>query len=222
MKKLLFLLCIGFAGQLDLAAQVPDTPRPSTTALSVSDDLHGSFAADGTYSNAYFGLTLKVPSNFTILNRGESDIYAKAGADKFKGNTSQNDKALDAAVNRTTYLLMVAAKPPGNAGNAVLELQIVKQPPGATANMVMAETIKLLTSTGKASVVERLKDRQFGGKNFVGVELDSTTSLPMKHRIYMVIIKGYAMIIGLTFTKTSAEDMAVFDGVLNSFSFKVR
>ncbi|MFM9904244.1 MAG: hypothetical protein ACKVQJ_06695 [Pyrinomonadaceae bacterium] len=222
MKKLLLLLTIGLGSQLILLAQVPDPPIPVTPPPPASDDLRGVFIADGTYSNAFFGLSLQVPSSFTILNKGETETYTKAGADKFKGNTSQTDKAVEAAVNRTIYLLMVTTKPPGSLGNAVLELQIVKEPSAATANMIMAETMKLLTSTGKVRVVDRLKDTQFGGKSFVGIELESTTSQTMKHRIYMVIIKGYAMIIGLTFTKTSEEDMAVFDGMLNSFAFKAK
>jgi len=218
MKKLILLLCIVYASQFGLVAQVPDPPRPLRRA--VTPDLSSSLASDGTYTNAFFGLTLKVPSSFTILNKGETETYTKAGADKFKGNTSGNDEALEAAVNRTIYLLMVTAKPPGSARNAALELQVVKQPIGATANMVMAETVKLLTLTGKVRVVDRLKDRQIGGRNFVAIEMDSTTPQPMKHRVYTVVTKGYAMIIGLTFTLTSAEDLAVFDGILNSFSFQ--
>lgn len=222
MKKLLILLCIGFASQSNVLAQTPAPPVHVKTASSTNDDVRGIFAADGSYSNSFFGLTVKVPSGFTVLNRGETETYSKAGADKFKGNTSQNDRAVDAAVNRTIYLMMVTTKPPGSVGNAVLELQIVKEPAGATANLVMAETIKVLTSTGKVHVVDRLKDRKLGGKSFVGIELDSTISQPMKHRLYVAIIKNYAMIIGLTFTKMNPDDLAVFDGMLNSFSFNAK
>lgn len=222
MKNLLLFLALGFGSQASLLAQAPDPPIPVKPGPLVNDDLRGDFTADGAYSNPFFGLTLQVPSGFTILNKGETETYTKAGADKFKGKTSQNDKELDAAVNRTIYLLMVAVKAPGSLGNAVLELQVVKQPAGATANMVMAETVKLLTSTGKAQVVGRLKDKQLGGKNFVVIEMDSNISMPMKHRLYVSIINGYAMTIGLTFTKTSAEDIAVFDGMFDSFSFKAK
>ena len=220
----LFSLLLGvIAGcSVHVIAQRTTPPEPPTslkieTAAESADDFLGTLT-ENRYSNKFFGLELTIPEDYTILNRAEIEVFVDAGVDLMKGDSQRNNKAFAEATANSVALFMVAKLPPGSPGNAVLEIQVRKQAPGVTAKMVLAESTKLMTGTSKSEVTATLKDVQFGGRTFSGIEFETIVAgQKLKQQLLMSIVRGYAFSIGLTYTTPSS--MNAFDDVFKSIKF---
>lgn len=198
----------------------PPAPLSSSNAVEGADDFLGVLEGNN-YSNKFFKLKLTVPEEYTVLNRDEIEVYVNAGKDMLQSEKQKQTRAFEEAVNNTVNLLMIAKLPPGSAGNAVLELQVRKQPPGVTADMVLAESAKLITGTGKSEVVEYFKSTKFGGRTFSGVEFETIVmGQKLKQQLYISIVRGYALTLGLTYT--NPDSMSAFDVMLESMKFETR
>ena len=214
----LLLVATRYSGVLAQRPAPPPKPVPRIESTDdKSDDFLGTLSGN-IYSNRFFRLTLTIPDDYVILNRAEISVFSKAGADMFKGGNIRNDKAFEDAVNNSVPLIMVAQKPPGSVGNAVFDVQVRKQSTGVAANMVLAESIKLMTGTSKSVLSESLRNTKFGSKVFVGVEFDTElVGQKLKQRLFVTMHRGYALTIGLTYT--TKESFSAFDDMLKGMTF---
>jgi hypothetical protein len=175
----------------------------------------------GQYTNNFFGLSLTVPEGYLVLNRDEIGIYSKAAVDLMKGENERNNKAFNDAINNQAVLLMVAQKAPGSEGNAVAEMQVRKQPPGATANVVLAQSAKLMTGSAKAVLTRHLPSVRFGNRTFTGAEFEiQVGSQMLTQQLYITMQRGYAMSVGLTFA--AGADRNAFNGMFSGFKMTAR
>lgn len=162
-----------------------------------------------------------MPEGFVVLNREEIGVYSKATVDVMKGDNARNNKAFDEAINNQAALLMAAEKPPGSQGNAVIEFQVRKQGPGVTANMVLAQSVTMMTGSSKAILTRHLPSTRFGNRSFVGAEFEvEIGGQKIVQQLYMTMQRGYAMTIGLTFA--AGSNRKAFDGMLSGLKLAVR
>jgi hypothetical protein len=208
MKKYFFYVClllvvVPSSNSYGQRAVPPPPPRdPSVDLVELFGDLDGR-----TYTNRFFGFKMKVPDEFTILDRTEIKIYNDAGADLMKSKDESGTSKLDEAVQRSINILVITKMPPGRPGNSAVEFVTARQATGVTSKMVLAETVKVMTATGTFTATGSLAATKFGGLTFVGVDLESTAfGIPLSHRTYVTMVKNYALVITMTLQKDTLPD----------------
>ncbi len=213
----ILLLFVGTSFAQRRPAGPANKPAAPPTA---SNDFFGKLEGN-QYTNSFFGLLVTVPEGFIVLNRDEIGIFSKATVDIMKSGNARNNKAFDDAINNQAALLMVAEKPPGSEGNSVAEIQVRKQAAGITANMVLAQSVKMMTGSTKAVLTRQLPSTRFGNRSFVGAEFEvEIAGQKLTQQLYITMQRGYAMTIGLTFA--AGSDRTSFDGMLSGFKLAVR
>ena len=210
---LLLLLCL--ACPIVLSAQ-KSPPKPASSP--VAGDNFGQL--DGNkYTNSFYGMTVTIPDEFTIMNRAEVLVYKDAGADMLRTGKNADSPVYEEALAKSSVLLLVSSKPPGTPGIAVLEMVSRWQAPGVTRNMVLAETTKVLTASGKVTLKDAGKPVTLGGRVFSTAEYESEMGgQKLKFRSYITMVRGYALAITLTFTTPESE--SAFEEMLKTLVIK--
>lgn len=189
-------------------------PRPAP-AKPVSVSVFGKLT-DRNYENAFFGFKFSIPEDLTILNTAEVEVYNKAGIDSMKSNDKSGSNALGDAAGRSIPILAIAKLPPGSPGNSALEFTVAKQPAKATADVVKALSVKVMTATGSFKLTKNISSARFGGVVYTGVEMESTAfGAPLLHRTYYLVKNGYALVVGITFQK--GTEPTEWEDLLNTF-----
>lgn len=192
--------------------KAPQTPKAVITADPIDANEILGIVEDHTYTNKFFGFELKVPDDMTILERPQQELYSEAGIDIIKSKADGSTSQFDSAYKRTINLLVISKLPPGTSGNSAAEFGTTKQMTGVTSKMVMAATASVMTSTGSFKLVANLPSKKFGGFTFVGSDFESTAfDVPLDHRIYITMHKGFSLVISITTSKdagfTEFEDL---------------
>lgn len=225
MERALILSVIAFA-LISLGAEehvlAQSAPRPKATQQPdvKADDFLGTLEGN-SYSNNFFGISLTVPEKYVVMNRAEISVYANASADLMKGGGAANDRRLDETMQTQAILLMIAQRQPGSAGNAIFEMSVRKQASGATANMVLAESVKMMTASPKTVLKQSIPRTRIAGKDFVGVEMETDVSgIKLSQFFHVAIHRGYALVVAFTFAPDA--DTTAFDSMLSGMVLKSR
>ena len=207
----LLMLCLASAVVLS-AQKAP--PKPASSPADNVGQLDGN-----KYSNSFYGMTVTIPEEFTIMNRAEVQVYKDAGADMLRTGKNAASPTYEEALAKSSVLLLVSSKPPGTPGIAVLEMVSRWQAPGVTRSMVLAETTKVLTASGKVTLKDAGKPVTLGGRVFSAAEYESEMGgQKLKFRSYITIVRGYALAITLTFTTPESE--SAFEEMLKTLVIK--
>jgi hypothetical protein len=199
-----------FLTVVSLAQQTREGAVENTSFLGSLDN--------GVYSNSFFGFKFKVPENVTVLNRAEIAIFKNAGADLIKANNERNGKAINDSFDKEVILVNLANKPLGSSDNSILVVGTRKQPAGVTANMILAETVKLLSPTGKFKVTKILSDPKIGGKAFAGMEFATEVNgQNLNQRMFVHIRRGYSLVVAITFI--SADGLKAIEKITDGIEF---
>lgn len=170
----------------------------------------------GSYANAFFGFRFVIPDGFTVLDHKQIEIYSRAGADLLKGGNEEASKKIDKAMLTEASLLGVAQKAPGQPQNAFLEIAVQKQTVGITANIALAASTTLITSTGKARLVKSLGSK-FGGRAFAGAQFEFDLPLKLTQEMYVIILYGYSVHFVISYSTTEGRDNMLL--MMNSIQF---
>ncbi|HMO80073.1 MAG TPA: hypothetical protein PKD24_04710 [Pyrinomonadaceae bacterium] len=199
----------------------PDPPRPISSEVLKSRasaiDIYGELAGH-EYRNKFFGFTFVLPEHFSILNRTELELYSKAGAEIVGGDESSRSQRFEQGVKDTIVLFAATYTPEEPAKLAAVEIVAVKQPDNATANLALAASVRLMTETGKYTVTESLNPKMIGGREFVGVEYETTAfGISMRQRTYATMRNGYSLFV--SFVYLSPEGLATLENAVEGFQF---
>lgn len=177
-----------------------------TPAVSEIRQVFGT-VEDRTYVNKFFGFTLEVPKEMTISDRLDQEMYADAGVDVMKSQTQLDTSELDAAVKTTINMLLVTKLPVGSPENSGIEIASTKQVTGVTAKMALTASESVMTSTGSFKVVNRFQPRKIGSYTYEISDMESTAfGIPLDHRMFVTMLKGYSVIITITKQKDGSYD----------------
>jgi hypothetical protein len=175
--------------------------------------IHGRIEKD-TYINDVFGFKLTIPKEGVVLDRAQTDVFRSAGADFLKGDNKALGRKIDNEIGKETTLLHYLSKPLGSVENSSFVIGVVKEPAAATANIVLAETLKELTASGKYKLVESLRNIKVGGVNFVGIVGTMTVGNSVINIKFLVTMrKGFAMVINSSYFDENSQKRSTISSV---------
>jgi hypothetical protein len=190
----------------------------SVRSDDVTAAIYGRIEND-IYINDVFGFKLTIPHEGVVLNRAQTEVFRNAGADYLKGDNKELGKKLDNELEKQATLFNYVSKPLGSTDNSSLVITVAKQPSGATANLVLAETLKELTATGKFELTEALKDLKLGGSDFVGlIGKMSVNDIKITVKFLVSMRGGYSFCISSNYQSENSEKK--INDVLDSLHFQ--
>jgi len=208
---LLLIIFIGLFVSMTEAQQTHHAPAV------VASDFLGA-VENGNYTNRFFGFALKVPEGFTVLDRAQVDLLDAAGADVIKNGDEQARKNVDQALLKQATIFAMSQKAVGNAQNAAIEIVVLKQADGVTANMALAASVGLMTSGGRMKLVKTLSNAVFGGKQFSGAQLETDLNgVHLVQQLFVIIRRKYSVHFGISYT--TDDGRVSMEHVLQSIVF---
>ena len=197
-------------------APTPPPPTPLIDSATLNTEFLGEFNGR-EYTNRFFEIKLTVPDELTILSREQLDAFYAAGGEMIKSKDESGTDAFEEALVRTIPLIAVAHVRKEPNSNSAFEIAVTKQPEGATAEMALTETVRVLRGTGNYELNRYFANVRFGALTVTGAELSTSAFGPrLTQRTYVTMRKGFALFFSVT--HILPEDRDIFDPVLNSIS----
>lgn len=191
---------------------------PAANALAQTQPDFFGTAGEGVYRNAFFGMTLNFPNEWTVLSREEIEKSLQVGQDILKTQDKKNSAAIEAAAQREILILAVAEKNEATGNISNLFVGVRKQASGVTAEMVLTATKNLLLQNSSIKLVKDTQKIKLGGETFSSVELQNNLhGENFYQRLFVVMRKGYSLNFVVTYKKT--ESLRAMENVLQSLSF---
>jgi hypothetical protein len=171
----------------------------------------GNFS-NSVYKNNYFGMTVAIPSDWSIQDQEAQRRLMKAGSAAVAGD-DRNMKALLRASELQTVNLFAAFKhplgTPVDYNPAVMSMaEMVRQMPGIKRGKdYHFQVRKLLESSQvKVSFPKEIYTEQLGGINFDVMDTEiKVRGVTVKQKYYATIKKGYALCFITAFTTDDEE-----------------
>ena len=172
----------------------------------------------GKYDNSYFGFKFHFPESYTVVQSEEAKVYSKAGADILRGGGQQNSKRFDEALARQATIIGILQKPYGLPQNAIIEIVAAKQAKGVTANIALAASTSLMTTSTGYKLTKSLDNATFGRKRFAGARLDGEfNSVKLTQETYVIMRREYAIYIAVTYSTDEGRKNMI--AILDSLEF---
>ena len=176
---------------------------------------------NNTYINDFFGFRVVLPSEGVVLNKAQVEVFKNAGADLIKSEDQQNNRRIENEIGKQTTLVNYLSKPLGSADNSNIVIGATKQAPGATANLVLAATLRELAPSGKFELVESIKSVKIGGVDFAGlVGKLNVNGQSINTKTLVSIRKGYSLEISVSYVSESGKKSV--EALINSIEFSVK
>ncbi|WP_418038817.1 hypothetical protein [Paenibacillus xylanilyticus] len=204
-----------------------ESTEPSTDAAAEEDNsanVELGTTEKGSYTNDYFGVSLKFPEEWEFQDAEGMNELTSASSDAIAGDDDTKKKQLELSQTKTLNLLMASELPLGG------------QEVGPSA-MAIAEKVSLLQGirTGKDYLEATKKfmvDSQFpyeykdiatetiGGKEMdvMQITMDAGDGTTITQDYYSTIIEGYAF--NFIFTYLDDASKAEIDNIKKSVQFK--
>ena len=201
----------------------PPPPRPQITAPIPVDQgrLEG-----GVYSNDFFGFSFSVPRGWVAQDVAARKVILDEGRKIVEeGATAQKKLGVEAAMNRTFFLLSVSKHDPAKPApdfNALL-LCVAERVPTAIvkteADYIALSLRTLQGSAAKAELSGPVRTETVGGVTFAVAEVKMTVGPAIAaQRYYAKLMKGHAL--SFVYTYVDEADLKSFEEVLKSLKFK--
>jgi hypothetical protein len=169
---------------------------------------------NSTYSNKYFGLTLKLPKDWDIKDEESSEQLRKMGSKFFTGGDENIERTLNASVEERQLWFFAASKhPPGtpiaNNPSIISMAEFIGDNTGIkTGNDYLFHVKKALEISGiNYSTAEAPTSEEIGGKKFYLLKVTLPFSnISVKQKYYSAIVKNYAISFILTYLSENGEN----------------
>lgn len=220
-KTLLAAIVMLALGWVNVTSQTAPPSRPVPKILRNEIDAEGFYGEleKNTYNNEFLGFSFSFPEEYTVLNRAEIDLYSNAGKDLVKSGVDRKTARFDEGLARTATLIALVEKAPGSPGNAAMEIGVVKQNKGVTANLVLLASVKALQETSKYTLTETFPTIRYNGRDFAAVEFETTAFIvPMTQRFFVTMQREYSVMICITYQNEAG--LRAFEKVLDTIKFQ--
>jgi hypothetical protein len=200
----------------------------SALVISCSDKKaidFGTFEA-GSYSNTFFNLMLSIPDSWHVLDLESRLEIMKRGGEIVAGENKSLKAAIKAADMQSINLLTAYEHPPGAAVTTnpgiMLIAEKIKHAPGITRGSDYHYHAKKLMkmSRVKVSYLQDIYEKTIDGVSFDIMETEITMGpgLVIRQRQYATIMKGYALLMALTYQDESGLNQ--LEEIVNTLSFE--
>ena len=203
------------------AAQPPPRPAAQGQTIISQGRLEGS-----TYSNDFFGVSFTIPKDWVTQDLAAKQAIVDRGREiVHEGANEKKKAALDAAMNRT-YFLLSASKYEQNAPspdfNALLMCVAERVPTAVIKTESDYITVAMRTlqgSSAKATVEGPVRYVQIGGAKFGLANVRMTIGgMSAMQRYYVRLMKGHAFV--FIYTYVDEQDEMILDEFFKSVKFK--
>lgn len=203
---------------LSVNAQTP----PSATPAADEPDL-GSVSGN-TYTNNYFGLTLKFPTDWNVQDAEVKKQISDKGKEIVTSDDPAKKAELERAINSTLNLLTVSERQIGSLGpqqNSLLIVGAEKPPPGVKTDsdymLALKNTLKF--SHVPVTVEKDVYNEQIGGVAFSVIDFNTDFSgVIVKQKYFAHIRKSYVLFFIITYD--TPEQLKTLDEMLRSVVLK--
>ncbi len=186
----------------------------SALIISCSDKKAIDFGKfeDGNYSNSYFNLMLSIPDSWQVLDQESRMEIMKRGGDIVAGDNKSLKAAIKAADLQSLNLLTAYKHPPGaavasNPGVMLIAEKIGHAPGIKRGSDYHYHAKKLMKmSRMKISYPQEIYEKTIDGVSFDIMETEITMGpgVVIRQRQYATIMKGYALLLALTYEDESS------------------
>lgn len=203
-----------FAQRGDQAPLPPPKPQQATEPVLDLGKVEGS-----TYTNRYFGISLKAPKGWTILDVSATSMRQNA-KDLVRDEKNQNFKrGMEESVDRTTALFSAFKLPQGSQFNAVLVCLAERVPTAIVKTPrdyynLMLNTFKLSEEV-QVEVIEPFRTKKIGAKEFGTYTIKLSTNAGVLMQKQLITVKS-AYALGIVFNYTEESDLRSFDETIDS------
>ncbi|MGD8613813.1 MAG: hypothetical protein PVJ44_10950 [Desulfobacterales bacterium] len=200
----------------------------SVSIISCSDKKaidFGTFEA-GSYTNTFFDLMLSIPKSWHVLDLESRMEIMKRGGEIVAGGNKRLKAALNAADLQSINLLTVYEHPPGaavatNPGIMLIAEKVTHAPGikrGSDYHYHAKKLMKL--SRMKVSYPKEIYEKTIDGVTFDIMETEITMGpgVVIRQRQYATIMKGYALMMALTYQDESGLNQ--LEKIVATLTFK--
>jgi hypothetical protein len=163
---------------------------------------------NGTYHNRFFGMTVSLPPEWSVLDNSSMKQLVDLGAKSVAGKNESLKAKLDTAAKQYVTLITVSKYPMGAAANATVTCvaEPVSQVPSIQTAADYLFRVKELAqkSAIKCTIRRDITSEWIGGKLFgvMGIDLINSQNTTIHQTHHVALIKGYA----LTVLESSEND----------------
>ena len=185
----------------------------------------GTFKA-GTYSNTFFNLMLSIPDSWHVMDLESRLEIMKRGGEIVAGDNKKLKAAIDAADLKSINLLTAYEHPPGaavttNPGIMLIAEKVTHAPGIKRGSDYHYHAKKIMKfSRMKVSYPKEIYEKTIDGISFDIMEtvINMGPGVVIRQRQYATIIKGYALLMALTYQDDSG--LGQLENIVNTLSFQ--
>lgn len=176
------------------------------------------------YRNNYFGMSVTLPSDWSVQDEAAREELAKAGGEMIAGDDKNLKAAVKASELTSLNLFAVFQHPLGAPvdfnPNIICVAEQVRNSPGIKTGEDYLFHAKKLLQSGQMEVAfpADVYATTIGGKEFHVMSVDmSMSGATVSQKYYTAVMKGYALSFIVSYT--TAEDEAALESILKTVTF---
>lgn len=190
-----------------------------------SDEIDFGGIKNSVYQNKYFGLAVKLPSEWSVLDQEAQQLLVEMGG-KMAAGTDKNLKAVIKASEMQTVYLFTAFKHPLGAPvtfnpSIICLAERVRQMPGIKRGKDYLFHARKLLESGQIeySFPSEISTESVGGQDFDVMHAEMLMrGKAVRQDYYAKIMKGYALAFIVSFT--TDEEKSSLQDILRSVTIK--
>lgn len=180
---------------------------------------------ENTYKNDYFGMTLVIPEEWTILTQEEVDYITSLGQEQISENNEELAENIDYSLERTLHFVYSYKYPLNyieefnpNFISLAENLSLIAGIAVKTGSDYLELTKSGLEEAGLGYTFEEMKSEEIDGKKFDVMYAETDIyGFDIKQKYYAAIESGYALIFIISYT--SDEQLSELNSILDNISF---
>ncbi len=222
-STLFFVGCAeGTPDQVDHGARAPGKIDGGARA---SDEIDFGTIENSTYTNNYFGLSVKLPPEWSVQDQKSQKKLVELGTKMISSEDKNLNAAIKALEQKTINLFSVFQHPMGapvnSNPNIICIAERVRETPGIKNGKDYLFHVRktLESSQMKFAFPEDITTEELGGRDFYVLYSEMPIAgMIVRQKYYATVMKGYALIFTVSFT--NEEEQTAIDNVLSTVAFK--
>lgn len=222
-STLFFVGCAeGTYDQVDHSARVPGKIDGGARA---SDEIDFGTIENSTYTNNYFGLSVKLPPEWSVQDQKAQNKLMELGTKMISSEDKNLNVAIKALEQKTINLFAVFQHPVGAPVNfnpsIVCIAERVRETPGIKSGKDYLFHFRktLESSQMKFAFPKEVTTEKLGGRDFYVLYSEMPIAgMIVRQKSYATVTKGYALTFAISFT--NEEEQTALDNVLSTVAFK--
>lgn len=190
-----------------------------------ADEIDFGAVKDSIYQNEYFGLTVDLPRDWSVLDQEARQRLMERGGTIISGDDKNLKAALKASEMTTVNLFAAFKHPVGSPVSSnpsiMCVAELVREIPGIKKGADYLFHAKRVLESGPLQVTfpKEISTESIGGQEFDVMHMEMPyAGRTIQQKYYAAIMKGYALAFIVSFT--TDEEEAALENILKTAAFK--